>query len=175
MLKPKLLAVATLIVAIGAGCVGGSKGLSAEDKEKLAAYVVEGEPAEIQHKVDINFENKIHLIGYKADPEVAKPGTEVKITWYWRCDDSLAEGWSLFTHIPAAAPDKCDKFHWVGPLRENRDNKMLLGPSRWAQGKPYLDQQTYKVPDWVKGSEPTFMLAIWKGNARLRVITGANA
>ena len=174
MLKPKLLAVAALVVAMGAGCVGGSKGLSSEDKEKLAAYVVEGEPADIPHKVDINFENKIHLIGYKAEPEVAKPGTEMKITWYWRCDDALDEGWSLFTHVHDEVADKSDNLDWVGPIRENRDNKMILGPSRWEKGKTYLDQQTYKVPEWVKGSELTFMLGIWKGNARLRVVTCAN-
>jgi hypothetical protein len=58
------------------GCVGGSKGLSAEDKEKLKAYILDAPPADMPHKLDVNFENKIHLIGYKFDPETAKPGQE---------------------------------------------------------------------------------------------------
>lgn len=171
---PKILIAGGLALTLGTACVGGSKGLSDEDKQKLAAYIVDGEPADIPHKTDINFENKIHLIGYKAEPETAKPGTEIKITWYWRCDDALDDGWSLFTHVHDDSNDKSDNLDWVGPLRENRDNKMLLGPSRWEKGKTYLDEQTYKVPDWVKGPELTFLLGIWKGNARLRVVTGAN-
>lgn len=170
----KLLVVAAMAMAVGTACVGGSKGLSSEDKEKLAAYIMDNEPADLQHKVDINFENKVHLIGYKAEPELAKPGTDLKITWYWRCDDTLDDGWSLFTHIHDDKSDKSDNIDWVGPLRENRDNKMLLGPSRWEKGKIYADEQTYKVPDWVAGSELTFMLGIWKGNARLRIVTGPN-
>lgn len=170
----KLLVVATMAMAFGTACVGGSKGLSSEDKEKLAPYILESEPADLQHKVDINFENKIHLVGYKVDPEIAKPGTDLKITWYWRCDDTLDDGWSLMTHISDDASGKNDNIDWIGPLRENRDNKMLLGPSRWEKGKVYADEQTWKVADWVKGSEITFYVGIWKGNARLRIVTGAN-
>ena len=56
--------------ALGAtGCVGGgSKGLSAEEKDKLKPYVLDAPPANMQHTIDVNFENKIHLIGYKFDP-----------------------------------------------------------------------------------------------------------
>ncbi len=170
----KLLAATGVAIFLGTACVGGSKGLSSEDKDKLAPYILESAPADLVHVEDINFENKVHLVGYKADPEVAKPGTDLKITFYWRCDDTLDDGWSLFTHIHDDASDKSDNIDWVGPIRENRDNKMLLGPSRWEKGKVYVDEQTYKVPDWVKGSELTFMVGIWKGNARLRIVTGPN-
>src|ERR1700681_1399847 len=91
-----VVALSGLFAVSAAGCVGGSKGLSSEDKDKLKAYILDAPPADMQHKLDINFENKIHLIGYKFDPETAKPGQEVKITYYWRCDDPLDEGWLLF-------------------------------------------------------------------------------
>src|SRR5437867_9247552 len=89
-------------------CVGGSKGLSSEDKERLKPYILESAPADIPHKIDVNFENKVHLIGYKFDPELARPGADVKITYWWRCDDSLEDGWSLFTHLHDDASDKSD-------------------------------------------------------------------
>ncbi len=173
MLKARAL-VCAAIAACAIGCVGGSKGISSEDKEKLKAYIADSEPADIPHKIDINFENKVHMIGYKVEPEVAKPNTDIKITYYWRCDDTLDDGWALFTHVTDESQGKSDNLDWAGPLRENRDNKQLLGPSRWERGKYYLDEQPYKVPDWVKGSELTFYVGIWKGSARLHVVSGPN-
>ena len=37
----------------------------------------EARPTDIPHEVDINFENKAHLIGFKFEPEVAKPASEL--------------------------------------------------------------------------------------------------
>ena len=169
------LAASTLTVVVGAtGCVGGSKGLTGDEKEKLKPYILDSAPADMQHKVDVNFENKVHLIGYKFDPETAKPGQDVKITMYWRCDDTLDDGWSLFTHLHDDVSDKSDNLDWAGPLRENKNNKQLLGPDKWKKGFVYVDEQPYKMPDWIKGPDLTVYTGIWKGDARLRIVTGAN-
>src|SRR4051812_30441077 len=91
-----VVGLALLGTLVGAsGCVGGSKGISNEDKERLKPYILESAPADLQHKIDVNFENKIHLVGYKFEPETAKPGQDVKLTYYWRCDDTLDDGWGL--------------------------------------------------------------------------------
>ncbi|HEX4512405.1 MAG TPA: hypothetical protein VH054_02680, partial [Polyangiaceae bacterium] len=166
------LAAAALVTS--SACVGGSKGLSSEDKERLKPYISDSEPADIPHKIDINFENKIHLIGYKVDPELARANTDIKVTYYWRCDDTLDDGWALFTHVTDESIGKSDNLDWAGPLRENKDGKQLLGPSKWERGKYYIDEQPYKVPDWVKGPELTFYTGIWKGSARLHVVSGPN-
>jgi hypothetical protein len=169
------LAAASTVTVLGTvGCVGGSKGLSSADQDRLKPYILDAVPADVQHKVDVNFENKIHLVGYKFDPETAKPGQEVKITMYWRCDDTLDDGWSLFTHLHDDVSDKSDNLDWAGPLRENRNNKQLLGPDKWKKGNVYVDEQPYKVPDWVKGPDLTVFTGIWKGDARLRIVTGPN-
>src|ERR1700722_17591649 len=131
---------AVFLSSTAMGCVGGSKGLSADDKEKLKAYILDSAPADLQHKTDVNFENKIHLIGYKFDPETAKPGQEVKITMWWRCDSSLDEGWQLFTHLHDDVSDKNDNLDMNGPLRENRNGKQLLSPDKWEKGKVYVDE-----------------------------------
>src|SRR5262249_48234751 len=112
--------------------------------------------------------------GYKFEPELARPGADVKITYWWRCDDTIEDGWSLFTHLHDDASDKSDNLDWNGPIRENRNNKQILGPDRWEKGKVYVDEQSYKMPDWVKGPELAVMVGVWKGDARLRIITGPN-
>ena len=169
-----LLGAAALTLSGLSACVGGSKGLSSEDKDRLKANILESAPADMAHKTDVNFENKVHLIGYKFEPELARPGQDVKLTYYWRVDDPVDDGWSLFTHLHDESQDKSDNLDWNGPLRENRNNKQLLGPDKWEKGKVYVDEQTYKMPDWVKGPDLTVMVGIWKGDTRLRVITGPN-
>jgi hypothetical protein len=169
-----LLVGGGLLVGAG-GCVGGSKGVSAEDKERLKAYVLEAPPADIPHKLDVNFENKVHLIGYKFAPETAKAGSEVKITYYWRCDEPLEDGWLLFTHTKDNGSGKMGNLDFVGPLRDQRSNgHQVLGPERWEKGKFYVDEQTYKVPDDVSGTEVTIFTGVWKGDARLRIVSGPN-
>lgn len=173
-LLPGILALG-LATVLSTACVGGSKGISAEDKDRLKAYILDAPPADIAHKLDVNFENKVHLIGYKFDPETAKPGAETKLTYYWRCDDTLEEGWLLFTHTKDDGSGKMGNLDYVGPLRDQRNGShQLLGPERWEKGKVYVDEQTYKVPDDVTGSTVSIMVGIWKGDARLRIISGPN-
>jgi hypothetical protein len=164
-------ALFVLTVAAGAACVGGSKGISADDKERLKPYILESAPTDMV-KTDINFENKVHIVGYKFEPPLAKPGDEVKLTYYWRCDETVEDGWRLFTHIHDPVSDKLDNLDNVGPIREEKAGKQILGPDRWEKGKIYVDEQKYKVPDWVKGPEFEVMTGIWKGDARLRIISG---
>ena len=168
-----LVVMGTCVAAMPA-CVGGSKGISSEDKTRLQAYILDSEPADIPHKLDINFENKVHIIGYKLEPETAAPGTDVKMTYYWRCDDTMDDGWKLFTHIHDDASDRTDNLDNNGPIRELKNDKQVLGPDKWEKGKFYVDEQTFKMPDWVKGPELGVMVGIWKGGARLRIIQGPN-
>jgi len=183
MKRAKLSMTVTLVaVTIGSvcgaglGCVGGSKGLSTEEKEKLKAYVLDAPPANMPHPVDINFENKVHLVGYKFEPETAKPGTSVKMTFWWRCDDALDDGWALFTHVHDDVADKSDNLDWNGPIREERNKRQVLGPDKWEKGKTYIDEQTFNMPDWVKGPDLSVLIGIWnvKQDARLRIVSGPN-
>lgn len=176
MLRTHALVAGILASLLAAGCVGGSKGLSSEDKEKLKGYVLDAPPADIPHKVDVNFENKAHLIGYKFEPESAKPGQDVKLTYWWRCDDTIDDGWMLFTHTKDEGSGKMGNLDFAGPIREQRSGgaHQMLGPEKWEKGKVYVDEQTYTVPSDVTGAEVTIAVGIWKGDARLRVISGPN-
>ena len=161
-----LLALGTL-----GACVGGGKSQSAEDKERLKAFVVESVP-DTAKKIDANFENKIHLVGYRAEPENAPPGTEVKLTYYWRCDEPIEAGWALSTHVQHEGFERPDNADSSGPLREWKEGQQVFGPSRWERGKIYVDEQTYRMPQELKGPDSVVYLSIWKNDARLRIISG---
>jgi Carbohydrate family 9 binding domain-like len=157
--------------AVSVGCVGSGKGLSASDKDRLKPYVLESAPADM-HKLDVNFENKVRLLGYKFEPETGKPGDDVKLTYYWRCDDTLDDGWLLFTHVKDEGSGRLGNLDFDGPIRESKNNHQILGPDKWEKGKVYVDEQTYKIPADVTGSEITVFVGVWKGDARLRIISG---
>jgi hypothetical protein len=158
---------------VAVACVGGSKGLSSDDKERLKGNVLDALPVDLPHKLDVNFENKVHLVGYKFEPETARPGQETKLTYYWRCDDTLEDGWLLFTHTKDEVGGKMGNLDFIGPLREEKNGHQLLGPERWEKGKIYVDEQTYKVPDDVQGEVGVYV-GVWKGEARLRIVSGPN-
>jgi hypothetical protein len=174
MLRARLaLIVGMSVVALSAACVGGKTQISAEDKARLQQYILEAPPADAK-KIDVNFENKIHLVGYKAEPELAPPGTSVKVTYYWRCDEPLDEGWKLFTHVQHEGFPSHEGLDNVGPLREAKGNAQVLGPDRWERGKVYADEQTFTMPAELKGPDTVIYLGIYKGDARLRTISGPN-
>jgi hypothetical protein len=171
----KLVLTLALLTGAGiaAGCVGGSKGGGSHEQERLKAYILDSLPGDVPNKTDINYENKIHLVGYKADPPVnAGPGTDVKVTLYWRVDEKLQDGWNLFTHILDSNNERILNIDNVGPLREFKDTHQALWPSAWQKGKVYVDEQTFRVPDEAKTPEILFTTGIWKGDARLKIVSG---
>jgi hypothetical protein len=167
------LTLALLSAAAGMSCVGGSKGTSSSDLEKLKPYILESPPSDMTAKLDINYENKVRLIGYKVEPQgVAGPGTDVKLTMFWKVEDKLDDGWSLFTHVVDSNSERILNIDNVGPLREVKESHQVLWPSAWEKGKIYADEQTFRVPDDVKTADFAVTTGIWKGDARLKVVSG---
>src|SRR5258707_8479079 len=178
MRRPANMWTLTLALLVGAtsltaSCVGGSKGTSASELEKLKPYILEAVPADVTSKLDINYENKIHLVAYKVDPAgTAPPGTDVKITMYWRCDAKLDDGWNLFTHVVDSSGERILNIDNVGPLREVKEAHQALWPSAWEKGKIYADEQSFRVPDELKSADFAVTTGIWKGDARLKIVSG---
>lgn len=165
-----LLALAGSAFASSA-CIGGKQTISAEDRERLAPFILDAAPADAK-KLDVNFENKVHLVGYKLDPETAGAGKTVKVTFYWRCDEPLDEGWQLFTHIQHEGYDKPDNLDASGALREVKAGHQVLGPDRWERGKVYVDEQTFTMPNDLRGPDSIVYTGIWRGLERLRIVSG---
>lgn len=172
------LAITALVLA-GAtalattSCVGGSKDISAKDKERLKSKILDKAPAKIPVKLDTNFDGKVKLLGYEISTKgPVKPGEKVKLTMYWRSEKKLEDGWNLFTHVLDASGERILNIDNVGPLREWRGKMQLLGPSRWEPGKVYVDEQEFTVPPKVKTKSIQVVTGVWKGNQRLKITRG---
>jgi hypothetical protein len=163
----------TVLIYLVTGCVGGSKGTSSADKDRLKAYILDAPPSGI-HKLDVDFENKVRLVGYKFEPEAGTPGSDVKLTYYWRCDNPVEEGWKLFTHTKEEGSGKLGNLDLNGPLRERKSGHAVFGPDRWESGKIYVDEQTLKIPTNVATPNITVLVGVFKGDARLRIVSGVN-
>ena len=156
-----------------AGCVKRKTGLSNVEKEQIKAYVLDEMPSDVTHKVDVDFDDKIHLIGWKATPELAAPGSTVHFTLYWKKTGDLDPGWMLFTHITGDNPkDSKGNLDCVGAIRvEKKENcaAQLYGPSDWEKGKVIVDSFDYTVPNDVTWPTYRFLVGAWKGDSRLHI------
>jgi hypothetical protein len=169
--KALLLGLASLAAA---GCVGGSSDTSAQDKERLKAYVLDQPPADLPNKLGINFDDKVTLLGVKIEPPgMVKPGQKVKLTMYWKADKDVEDGWNLFTHVIDASGERVLNIDNVGPLREWRETRQAMSPSVWEVGKVYVDEQEFVVPAGVKTNKIQVTTGIWKNNDRMKIKAGA--
>lgn len=159
-----ILALGTSGVALPA-CVEESPELTATEREALREYILTEAPHP-QHELDIQFENKVRLIGYDIDVESITPGQPFTITWYWQVERRLGGGWLQFTHLADAS----------GADRLNQDNNGMIREryqaARWRANEYIRDAQTITIgPDW--GSDRViFYLGFWHEAHRLQVSSG---
>jgi hypothetical protein len=154
-------------------CAKRSTKLSKAEKESLKAYILDDMPADVPHKVDVNFDDKVHMIGWKAEPEKAEPGTTVNFTIYWRKTGDLDPDWKLFTHITTDNVNEAKgNLDCVGAIRQEKAqqcSQQLYGPSDWEKGKVIIDTFSYTVPTDVTSPTLRFLVGVWKGEARLQI------
>jgi Carbohydrate family 9 binding domain-like len=174
------LALASVVFGACAACIGSSasRGLSSEDKAVLDGLAVAAVPADAT-PVDVDFDGKIHLVGYRMTPAMAPPGTEVRVTYYWRVDTPLEDGWILYSHLSDPRSGQDLNLDDNGPIRKRKDDQSaIMPPSKWDKGKIYTDQQTFTIPEWGDnmGSEVKMQTGFWSltQNRRLPILSGPN-
>ncbi len=145
---------------------------------ELAPYVLDSVPSNIPNRTFIDFEGKVHVIGYRVEPEVATPGGRIKLTTYWRSVSPLRPGWSLFTHVLTKGGRQVQNVDNEGPLRQLVETEVgarqAWPPSFWEPGKVYVDEQEFQLDgeDKFQTSEISLAVGVWRGTARLSVISG---
>jgi hypothetical protein len=142
-----------------------SEELTSAERERIASLVTTEAPSP-EHELDISFENKVKLIGYDVSVERATAGEGFDVTWYWKVERPLEEGWRLFTHVADASGESRLNQDMEGDIRQ------LYQPGRWKTGEYIADKQHVTVPaDWTS-PRVTFFLGLWNGPHRLQVTSG---
>ncbi len=162
----KTTALLALIAAMALpGCVEKSRDLTRTEREQLARFV--GETATTpDHEVNIDFEGKVELVGYDTSSTFWAPGEEITLTWHWRVNRALEDGWRLFTHVSDGSAPTIVNEDGAGLVRD------LYQPGRWKAGEYIRDQQVITLPaDW-NGESAIVYVGLWNGPNRLRVIDG---
>ncbi|MEZ4227225.1 MAG: hypothetical protein R3B13_40170 [Polyangiaceae bacterium] len=145
-----------------------------ELQPSLRAYVLDEVPSDVDNRTFVDFGGKVHLIGYKIEPSgIVRPGQSVKMTLYWRSVAPLTKGWRLFTHLTSPGGSRLENFDKFGPLREpNALGDQSLPPDQWQLGKVYVDEQNLTLPGNITDPVVTLTVGIWRGNARLDILSG---
>jgi hypothetical protein len=161
---------------LAAACLGLLFGCAEEPVElaaapDLEAYVLTSLPDEIEHRAFADLGGKVHLVGYSlGGATVARPGSEIQLTCYWRSVQKLSPGWQLFTHVVDASGRRIVHADNAGPLRRlvaREDGRRLqaLPPSDWQPGYFYVDKQTFRLPNELDTEEVTITVGVWRQDA----------
>ncbi|MBI2394375.1 MAG: carbohydrate-binding family 9-like protein [Deltaproteobacteria bacterium] len=168
-----VVAGSALLLSTQVGCAKRGKGVAKVDKEAVKEFILDDMPADVTHKTDVNFEDKVHLIGWKAEPELAAPGSTVRFTLFWRKTGDLDPGWKLFTHVTTDDVKQAKgNLDCVGSIRQEKAANCTVqtyGPSDWEKGKVIKDSFEFTVPGDVSWPTYRFLVGIWKDDARLKI------
>ncbi len=53
----------------------------------------------MRHRLDANLADRVTLLGYDLEPEVARPGETIRLTLYWRAEQPMARSYAVFSHL----------------------------------------------------------------------------
>ncbi|MBK8169363.1 MAG: carbohydrate-binding family 9-like protein [Sandaracinaceae bacterium] len=161
------ISIALLCGLFSTACVEQSNRMSEADRAQLARYRSTTAPHP-QHPLDVDFEGKIHLLGYDLSAERATAGQPFTVTWHWKVDHKLDAGWKQFTHVATATGENRVNQDGTGWVRQH------YAPSDWQAGEYIRDEQTIMVPeDWNSPATKLF-IGFWSERRRLRIASGPN-
>lgn len=144
-LAPALLLASALLSACSDS---KAPSLSPEQEKQVAPFITQQLPAGMV-EADVNFDDKIHLVGYVVSPRQAVygPGSTVNVMLVWRAEKEIEPGWELFARLVTEDGREIGNIDAAGPLRSMQGfDGQPLPPSRWKPGRFYIDPLTFVIP-----------------------------
>lgn len=157
-------------LALTTSCVSERKKEKAKTEVKSAKNLTLDALPEGVKPLDVSFDGKLSLVGYKLNTDKAelKAGDKISYTLYWKSEKPLEDkAYRLFTHVFDGTRKRLLNIDKVGDLR-NSD----LIPSAWQPGKVYVDEQTFNVPKEASGNKLQIVTGLFKDNSRLKIARG---
>jgi len=166
----RYVVVTALALLAASACQPVPEAQSREVPDELAQYVLKDVPPDVERSTFIDFEGKVHLVGYEiAPPGPVAPGDRLELTFYWRSVSPLGPGWSLFTHLIDDHGLQIENkvrgdggFDNIGPLRKRSapEADQAFPPSLWSPGKIYKDVQAFRLPRTVRSTSVSVLVGI---------------
>lgn len=136
------------------------------DLNPLRLYISDKPPTPA-HPIEINFDNKVQLIGWDA-PASISPRQEFKLKLYFKVNAPLPGSYKVFVHFDGAG------------IRINGDHVPLDGkfPTQyWVPGTYVTDEHTVRPSDNNTGAAPSggyyqLYMGLYMGAERLKIAAG---
>lgn len=146
-------------------------GPSPEERAKaIQAFQSDAPPADFW-PFHAHFDDKLEIVALKYEKKpLYEPGSTLKLTLVWTTNQTIDEGYRLFTHLLGPSGEQLANLDDAGPLRHvDGSAEPPLPLSAWAPGKFYRDEITLKIPD---DPPPSIAISVgvYKG-ARRMVVT----
>ncbi len=140
-----------------------------ETDENPLGKIVLAQEAKPQHKLDVNMEDKLQVLGYDVTDEAGHwvtgvvPGRAYRMRTYYRVLAAVTTEWEAFIHI--------DGYH----RRHNGDHKPMDGKypfSLWLAGDLLVDDYEFKLEPNFSPGNYTVYFGLFVGDTRLKVKSG---
>jgi 4-amino-4-deoxy-L-arabinose transferase-like glycosyltransferase len=100
----------------------------------------------LEHRVDINYDGKVKLLGFDLSPERAQPGGSIQLELYWQSLAAMDRDYSIGIHI-------LDPMMRVIGARDSFPGHGLLPTSLWQVGEIFRDE--YWIPIAANSKAPS--------------------
>lgn len=127
----------------------GFPGVPAAARDRILRRKEEITP---QRRAEAVFGGRLQFLGWTVSPLSARPGEDVKVTYYWRCLEPLTRDTDAFVHFESPGGGFQDDH------RPGRDGS---GTGAWVKGDVVRYDRLVRVPSKAPAGRYTVSLGIW--------------
>ena len=107
------------------------------DTATIGQVTIRGRDGDYPNPINLNFDDKVRLLGYALDRRSARPGESIKLTTYWQSTGPTDFDYGIFAHV--AMPDDAATIWARTPGAPVNGTRPL---SSWSQGEIVVDERT---------------------------------
>ena len=144
--------------------VKGRRPLTQAEKERVKRNILKRPPAALTYRVNADLEGKVTYLGLVTPEPTITLGKPFTVIHYWQVKQAMP-GWKLFVHTNG--PGTSDFRNW-----DHHPVSGLHPVTKWKAGDIIQDRHTITLPRTVKYKKANLFVGIWRGGARLKVLSG---
>ncbi|MEE2757563.1 MAG: hypothetical protein VYA30_12985 [Myxococcota bacterium] len=132
------------------------------DKNPITNALIDELPDGVT-KVNINFEDKIELVGWKVEPKQPKSGSPAELHMFWKSKAKTQSTWKVFVHIDAPGQR----------IHGDHDPVAGLFPTRnWKKGDLIRDIHKINIKRTITPARFTFYAGLYRSSTRMKIKSG---